>query len=151
MFASQAFLYSNVNSSIISQKGKEGRDAIFDALLNCISNWLSCCNQNLEPFVVINPIIIKKLHSQPLMGEHCTSFFGRVSTSECYLVFPGDDTTEENEIEQELLSEAETVWAQREWSIQHVLFPSMRLFFKPPTSMATNGTFIRVSLISLRL
>ncbi|XP_042987165.1 DNA mismatch repair protein MLH1 isoform X2 [Carya illinoinensis] len=57
----------------------------------------------------------------------------------------GDDTTGENEIEQELLSEAETVWAQREWSIQHVLFPSMRLFFKPPTSMATNGTFVRVA------
>ncbi|KAG6706748.1 hypothetical protein I3843_07G229700 [Carya illinoinensis] len=57
----------------------------------------------------------------------------------------GDDTTGENEIEQELLSEAETVWVQREWSIQHVLFPSMRLFFKPPSSMATNGTFVRVA------
>ncbi|XP_008218934.1 PREDICTED: DNA mismatch repair protein MLH1 isoform X1 [Prunus mume] len=57
----------------------------------------------------------------------------------------GDDVVTENEIEHELVAEAETAWAQREWSIQHVLFPSMRLFFKPPNSMATNGTFVRVA------
>ncbi|XP_059460445.1 DNA mismatch repair protein MLH1-like [Corylus avellana] len=57
----------------------------------------------------------------------------------------GDDDLMENEIEHELLSEAETAWAQREWSIQHVLFPSIRLFFKPPISMASNGTFVRVA------
>lgn len=57
----------------------------------------------------------------------------------------GDDMMTEDEIEHELVAEAETAWAQREWSIQHVLFPSMRLFFKPPNSMATNGTFVRVS------
>uniref|UniRef100_A0A2P2LUN3 DNA mismatch repair protein Mlh1 C-terminal domain-containing protein n=2 Tax=Rhizophora mucronata TaxID=61149 RepID=A0A2P2LUN3_RHIMU len=51
----------------------------------------------------------------------------------------------DDEIEHELLSEAETAWAQHEWSIQHVLFPSMRLFLKPPTSMATNGTFVQVA------
>ncbi|XP_020236612.1 DNA mismatch repair protein MLH1 [Cajanus cajan] len=51
----------------------------------------------------------------------------------------------DNEVEHELLSEAETAWAQREWSIQHVLFPSMRLFFKPPVSMATDGTFVQVT------
>ncbi|XP_004499581.1 DNA mismatch repair protein MLH1 [Cicer arietinum] len=56
----------------------------------------------------------------------------------------GSDVVENN-IEQELLSEAETAWAQREWSIQHVLFPSMRLFFKPPASMASNGTFVQVA------
>ncbi|XP_030952236.1 DNA mismatch repair protein MLH1 isoform X2 [Quercus lobata] len=56
-----------------------------------------------------------------------------------------DDVTIEDEMEHELLSEAETAWAQREWSIQHVLFPSMRLFFKPPASMATNGTFVQVA------
>ncbi|XP_058721996.1 DNA mismatch repair protein MLH1-like [Vicia villosa] len=59
------------------------------------------------------------------------------------------DSTEsdviDNNVEQELLSEAETAWAQREWSVQHVLFPSMRLFFKPPASMATNGTFVKVA------
>ncbi|KAH8480326.1 hypothetical protein H0E87_030545 [Populus deltoides] len=53
------------------------------------------------------------------------------------------DVEMEDELEHELLSEAETAWAQREWSIQHVLFPSMRLFLKPPTSMATNGTFVQ--------
>lgn len=51
----------------------------------------------------------------------------------------------DNKVEHELLSEAETAWAQREWSIQHVLFPSMRLFFKPPVSMATDGTFVQVT------
>ncbi|XP_022159006.1 DNA mismatch repair protein MLH1 [Momordica charantia] len=51
----------------------------------------------------------------------------------------------ENEIEHGLLSEAETMWAQREWSIQHVLFPSMKLFFKPPNSLAENGTLVRVA------
>lgn len=56
-----------------------------------------------------------------------------------------DGTAEEDEFEHELLSEAETAWAQREWSIQHVLFPSMRLFLKPPNSMASNGTFVRVA------
>ncbi|KAF9661578.1 hypothetical protein SADUNF_Sadunf19G0083400 [Salix dunnii] len=55
------------------------------------------------------------------------------------------DVEMEDELERELLSEAETAWAQREWSIQHVLFPSMRLFLKPPTSMATNGTFVQVA------
>ncbi|KAI8526584.1 hypothetical protein RHMOL_Rhmol12G0007500 [Rhododendron molle] len=56
-----------------------------------------------------------------------------------------EDHAMEGDIDQELISEAETAWAQREWSIQHVLFPSMRLFFKPPTSMATNGTFVQVA------
>ncbi|KAB1204751.1 DNA mismatch repair protein MLH1 [Morella rubra] len=57
----------------------------------------------------------------------------------------GEGAVRENEVDHELLSEAETAWAQREWSIQHVLFPSMRLFLKPTTSMATNGTFVRVA------
>ncbi|GAB2271897.1 DNA mismatch repair protein [Dionaea muscipula] len=54
-------------------------------------------------------------------------------------------TAVDDDVEQELLAEAETAWAQREWSIQHVLFPSMRLFLKPPNSMATNGTFVQVT------
>ena len=28
--------------------------------------------------------------------------------------------------------------------VEHVLFPSMRLFLKPPKSMATDGTFVQV-------
>ncbi|PWA81151.1 MUTL-like protein [Artemisia annua] len=59
-------------------------------------------------------------------------------------VSEGNDMVEDG-VDNELLSEAENAWAQREWSIQHVLFPSMRLFFKPPTSMATNGTFVQVA------
>lgn len=55
------------------------------------------------------------------------------------------DAGEENEIEHELVAEAETAWAQREWSIQHILFPAMRLFLKPPSSMAKNGTFVQVA------
>ncbi|TVU36895.1 hypothetical protein EJB05_18848, partial [Eragrostis curvula] len=50
----------------------------------------------------------------------------------------------EDDIDQELLAEAETAWSQREWTIQHVLFPSIRLFLKPPKSMATDGTFVQV-------
>ncbi|WOH00519.1 hypothetical protein DCAR_0519884 [Daucus carota subsp. sativus] len=50
-----------------------------------------------------------------------------------------------DDIEHELLSEAENAWAQREWTIQHILFPSMRLFFNPPCSMARNGTFVQVA------
>ncbi|RYQ86999.1 hypothetical protein Ahy_B09g094498 [Arachis hypogaea] len=57
-------------------------------------------------------------------------------------VVSGSDVINDK-VEQELLSEAETAWTQREWSIQHVLFPSMRLFLKPPVSMATDGTFVR--------
>ncbi|XP_010272554.1 PREDICTED: DNA mismatch repair protein MLH1 isoform X2 [Nelumbo nucifera] len=58
---------------------------------------------------------------------------------------PEDNSAMENEIDEELISEAATAWAQREWNIQHVLFPSMRLFLKPPNSMATNGTFVQVT------
>lgn len=65
-----------------------------------------------------------------------------VKTLKC---ISGNDVVEEG-VDEELLSEAENAWAQREWSIQHVLFPSMRLFFKPPTSMATNGTFVQVCM-----
>ncbi|GAB4861470.1 DNA mismatch repair protein [Ancistrocladus abbreviatus] len=56
-----------------------------------------------------------------------------------------ENVVAEDQMEQELLAEAETAWAQREWSIQHVLFPSLRLFLKPPNSMATNGTFVKVA------
>ncbi|WVZ67344.1 hypothetical protein U9M48_016434 [Paspalum notatum var. saurae] len=55
------------------------------------------------------------------------------------------DRTDEDDIDQELLAEAETAWSQREWTIQHVLFPSMQLFLKPPKSMATDGTFVQVA------
>lgn len=62
--------------------------------------------------------------------------------------FPGKDIAMAGQIDHELLAEAETAWTQREWSIQHVLFPAMRLFLKPPTSMATNGTFVQVFMFT---
>ncbi|KAK1384325.1 MUTL [Heracleum sosnowskyi] len=57
----------------------------------------------------------------------------------------GDSSEMGDDIEHELLSEAESAWAQREWTIQYILFPSMKLFFNPPTSLATNGTFVQVA------
>ncbi|VAH69608.1 unnamed protein product [Triticum turgidum subsp. durum] len=60
-------------------------------------------------------------------------------------------STDEDDIDQELLAEAEAAWAQREWTIQHVLFPSMRLFLKPPKSMATDGTFVQTSMLPKKL
>ncbi|XP_078433528.1 MUTL-homolog 1 isoform X1 [Wolffia australiana] len=56
-----------------------------------------------------------------------------------------DDKCEDEDVDHELFSEACTTWARREWAIQHVLFPSMRLFLKPPKSMATDGTFVQVA------
>ncbi|XP_072981652.1 DNA mismatch repair protein MLH1 isoform X1 [Typha angustifolia] len=53
--------------------------------------------------------------------------------------------SDEVDVDHELLAEAETAWAQREWIIQHVLFPSMRLFLKPPKSMAQDGSFVQVA------
>ncbi|CAI9764104.1 unnamed protein product [Fraxinus pennsylvanica] len=55
------------------------------------------------------------------------------------------ENAKDDEYNHELLLEAENTWALREWSIQHILFPSMRLFLKPPTSMVTNGTFVQVA------
>ncbi|MQL71166.1 hypothetical protein Taro_003440 [Colocasia esculenta] len=54
---------------------------------------------------------------------------------------------EEDDVDHQLLAEADTAWAQREWTIQHVLFPSMRLFLKPPKAMATNGTFVQIAAL----
>lgn len=59
-------------------------------------------------------------------------------------VSPDEDMIAEDDINQDLLAEAESAWAQREWTIQHVLCPSMRLFLKPPNVMATDGTFVQV-------
>ncbi|KAL3693116.1 hypothetical protein R1sor_006767 [Riccia sorocarpa] len=53
----------------------------------------------------------------------------------------------ENQESDELLAEAETVWAQREWTIQHVLFPAMKLFLKPPRKMAKDGSAIQIACL----
>ncbi|KAJ7568741.1 hypothetical protein O6H91_01G046000 [Diphasiastrum complanatum] len=52
---------------------------------------------------------------------------------------------DEPEVEDEFRLEAENAWAQREWTIQHVLFPAMKLFLKPPHHLANNGAAIQVA------
>lgn len=56
----------------------------------------------------------------------------------------GEDSMD---IDEELVGEAEKVWAQRVWTIEHVLFPALRLFLKPPKHMATDGTAIQVTCL----
>lgn len=41
--------------------------------------------------------------------------------------------------------EAERLWAQREWTIQHLLFPALKFFLKPPIHMANDGTIVQVA------
>jgi hypothetical protein len=48
------------------------------------------------------------------------------------------------EFERDMKAEAEAAWAHREWTIQHVLFPAMKLFLKPPNHMANDGTVVQV-------
>lgn len=52
-----------------------------------------------------------------------------------------------DEFERDMKAEAETVWAHREWTIQHVLFPAMKLFLKPPNHMANDGTAVQVACL----
>lgn len=56
----------------------------------------------------------------------------------------GEDSMD---IDEELVGEAEQVWAQRVWTIEHVLFPAIKLFLKPPKHMATDGTAIQVACL----
>ncbi|KAE9594014.1 putative DNA mismatch repair protein family [Lupinus albus] len=49
-----------------------------------------------------------------------------------------------NIVEHGLLSPPKSEWTKYEWKIQHLVFPSLRDFLKPPMSMATNGTFVKV-------
>ncbi|XP_031503809.1 DNA mismatch repair protein MLH1 isoform X2 [Nymphaea colorata] len=58
-----------------------------------------------------------------------------------------DDCLSSDVINEELVGVAETAWSQREWTIQHVLFPSMRLFLKPNNQMATDGTFVQIATL----
>ncbi|KAF3787931.1 DNA mismatch repair protein [Nymphaea thermarum] len=58
-----------------------------------------------------------------------------------------DCPSSEDVINEELVGVAETAWSQREWTIQHVLFPSMRLFLKPNNQMATDGTFVQIATL----
>lgn len=55
------------------------------------------------------------------------------------------DQQKETNTDEDLIEEAKIKWDQREWAIQHVLFPSLKLFLKPPKEMASDGTFIQVA------
>lgn len=57
----------------------------------------------------------------------------------------GSDDMEE--FERDMKAEAEAAWAHREWTIQHVLFPAMKLFLKPPNHMANDGTVVQVACL----
>ena len=48
------------------------------------------------------------------------------------------------EIDEDLIAEAQKAWEQRSWTIEHVLFPALKLFLKPSRQMATDGTVIQV-------
>ncbi|CAL0301776.1 unnamed protein product [Lupinus luteus] len=50
-----------------------------------------------------------------------------------------------NKVEHGMPSHPKKEWTKYEWKIQHFVFPSLRNFFKPPVSMATDGTFVKVT------
>lgn len=60
-----------------------------------------------------------------------------------------EDVNSKDTESEDLLSEAQTIWAQREWTVQHVLFPAMKLFLKPPRHMAKDGSAIQVKSLKL--
>lgn len=64
------------------------------------------------------------------------------SNSKCVLIEGSEEQAGGSDID--MRAEAETAWAHREWSIQHVLFPAMKLFLKPPMHMANDGTAVQV-------
>jgi len=53
----------------------------------------------------------------------------------------------DKELDSDLKAEAEIAWAQREWAIQHILFPALKLFLKPPNHMANDGTAIQIACL----
>ncbi|XP_019440187.1 PREDICTED: DNA mismatch repair protein MLH1-like isoform X2 [Lupinus angustifolius] len=50
-----------------------------------------------------------------------------------------------NKVEHGMPSQPKNEWTEYEWKIQHFVFPSFRDFLKPSVSMATNGTFVKVT------
>ncbi|KQK11641.1 DNA mismatch repair protein MLH1 isoform X2 [Brachypodium distachyon] len=114
-----------------------GNDVTWDVEKECFRTAAAAIGNfyALHPPILPNPSgngiqLYKKNKDQMASGEHADNDL---------------TSTEEDDVDQELLAEAEATWAQREWTIQHVLFPSMRLFLKPPKSMATDGTFVQVA------
>jgi len=69
-----------------------------------------------------------------------------LNTDEQELSMNGSDLEEAEKVI-ELRAEAQTVWAQREWTIQHILFPAMKLFLKPPNHLANDGSVIQIACL----
>ncbi|BBN11049.1 DNA mismatch repair protein MLH1 [Marchantia polymorpha subsp. ruderalis] len=69
------------------------------------------------------------------------------STETDNLMERNEDVNSKDTESEDLLSEAQTIWAQREWTVQHVLFPAMKLFLKPPRHMAKDGSAIQVACL----
>ncbi|KAL1533855.1 DNA mismatch repair protein [Salvia divinorum] len=146
---------AEMNTKVIKQK-TEMLEEYFgihidqDELLLCLGNDVNwddekACFQTIAGaianFYAFHPPLLPNPSGESLQ------FYKRASSGdpeEGSTSHSADDIPEE-QLEQDLFSEAERAWSQREWSIQHVLFPSMRLFLKPPTSMATDGTFVKVA------
>jgi hypothetical protein len=61
------------------------------------------------------------------------------------------ETTTKSETEAEEKAAAEAAWAARDWNIQHLMFPAMRLFLKPQKFMATDGTMVQVRALLTRI
>jgi hypothetical protein len=61
------------------------------------------------------------------------------------------ETTTEMDTEAEERAAAEAAWAARDWNIQHLMFPAMRLFLKPQKFMATDGTMVQVRALLARI
>ncbi|XP_057793659.1 DNA mismatch repair protein MLH1 isoform X2 [Salvia miltiorrhiza] len=117
-------------------------------LLLCLGNDVSwddekVCFQTIAAaianFYAFHPPLLPNPSGESLQ------FYKRASSGDAEEGNTSHSADDIKEIDQDLLLEAESAWSQREWSIQHVLFPSMRLFLKPPKSMATNGTFVKVA------
>ncbi|KAF8025497.1 hypothetical protein BT93_F2360 [Corymbia citriodora subsp. variegata] len=118
-----------------------GNDVDWEDEKNCLQGISAA----LGNFYAMHPPLLPNPSGDGLQfyqkSKHLSASDGGIDFS----VDKGDDSKMEDEIDHELMSEAQVAWSQREWSIQHVLFPSLRLFLKPPVSMAANGTFVQVA------
>ncbi|KAL5724741.1 DNA mismatch repair protein [Ranunculus cassubicifolius] len=106
------------------------------------TNCMQQISATLGNFYAMNPPLL------PNPAGDGIQFYKKKKHSEAAEAFEnnqGNGAIAEDELDEEILAEAQVAWDKREWAIQHVLVPSMRLFLKPPKSMATNGTFVQVA------
>ncbi|KAG9154439.1 hypothetical protein Leryth_024822 [Lithospermum erythrorhizon] len=105
-------------------------DGLKKGLMRTIS-YINCMRSNFPVLIHLSKLsLMLCTHAIPRNFYLCYAlmqYFCRKKLSS----HPGSDVMEDG-IYSDLLSEAETAWAQREWSIQHILIPAMRLFLKPP-------------------